>query len=183
MRAVGAKFYLSVVVSVLAGLAPGFTGKLYASHNHKVDGGDVTAPLFELLDSAYGGKLTDFYVLADTFTDPASGEQYRHVLRLDYDKSRGFGRLRIYVRSVGKMTPEQLAVYTPQQIYDFGETDLEKFVKSDRGPFGETGDLYLQAKDGGPLHTFAVTDDARKEYDDFVTQYLIPALQQGHKTS
>lgn len=145
---------------------------------NKVDENDVTSKLFQLLDNQHNGKLDDIYVLADLYTD-SSGEQYRHVLRVDYDKNRSFGRLAIYLRSVGKMTPEQLAAYTPEQIYGFGEVDLAKFLKSDPGPFGQKGDLYLESSEDQPLHTTSVTEEARKSYETFVTQYIIPALDKG----
>ena len=50
----------------------------------------------------------------------------------DRCKRCGFGKLNIYVRSVGQMTKEQVSTYTPKQIYDFGEVDLEKFVQQFR---------------------------------------------------
>lgn len=146
--------------------------------SRKVDENDTTYKLFQLLDSQHSGKLDDIYVLADLYTD-SSGEQNRHVLRIDYDKNRPFGRLAIYLRSVGKMTAEQLAAYTPEQIYGFGETDLAKFVKTEPGPYGQKGDLYLESSDDQPLHTVAVTDAARKSYDTYVGQYVIPALQKA----
>lgn len=171
------RLYLGSTLCLLLGIVLTAPGQLFASHN-KVDENDVTARLFQLLDNAHNGKLDDIYVLADVYTD-ASGDQYRHVLRVDYDKNRAFGRLAIYVRSVGKMTPEQLSTYTPEQIFNFGEIDLEKLVKTDPGPFGQRGDLFLTADGDGPLHTSAVTDEARKSYDTFVTQYVIPALQKA----
>ena len=151
---------------------------LGAGSRNRGDENDFTAKLYQLLDSQHNGKLDDIYVLADLYTD-ASGDQYRHVLRVDYDKSRSFGRLAIYLRSVGKMTPEQLAAYTPEQIYGFGEVDLAKFVKTDPGPFGQRGDLYLQSSDDQPLHTTAVSEDARKNYENYVSQFVIPALEKG----
>jgi hypothetical protein len=151
---------------------------LQAGGRNKVDENDATAKLFELLDSEHSGKLDDIYVLADLYTD-ASGDQYRHVLRVDYDKSRSFGRLAIYLRSVGKMTPEQLSAYTPEQIYGFGEVDLAKFVKTDPGTFGQKGDLYLESSQDSPLHTTSVNEEARKDYETYISQYVIPALQKG----
>ena len=167
--------HLSAAFLVAAVLA---SPVLLSAGSRNRDENDVTGKLFQLLDTQHSGKLDDIYVLADIYTDP-SGDQYRHVLRVDYDKSRTFGRLAIYLRSVGKMTPEQLSAYTPEQIYGFGESDLAKFVKTDPGPFGQRGDLYLQSSDDGPLHTTAVTDEARKSYDDFITQFVIPAVQKG----
>jgi hypothetical protein len=154
------------------------TAVVRAGSRNKADDNDITLKLFQLLDTQHNGKLDDIYVLADVYTD-SSGAESRHVLRVDYDKSRSFGRLAIYLRSVGKMTPEQLAVYTPEQIYGFGEIDLEKFLKTEPGPFGQKGDLYLQSSDEQALHTTAVTDEARKRYETYVSQYIIPALQKG----
>jgi len=171
------RLHLSGTLCLLLGIVLIAPGEVFATHN-KVEENDATARLFALLDNAHGGKLDDVYLLADAYTD-ASGDQYRHVLRVDYNKNRAFGRLAIYVRSVGKMTPEQLSTYTPEQIYNFGEIDLEKLVKTDPGPFGQRGDLFLTADGDGPLHTSAITDDARKSYDTFLTQYLIPAVQKG----
>ena len=76
-----------------------------------------------------------------------------------------------------KLTPGQLRDYTPKQVYDFAEEDTEKFTKTDPGPFGKTGDLYFQATENGPLATAPITDDARKEYETFVSQWLMPALE------
>jgi hypothetical protein len=162
-----------------AGLAVALTmaGPLTARGSHgKVDENDPTLQLFQLIDSSRGGVLKDFCVLADVYTD-SDGAAFRHVLRLNYEKSRTFAKLELYVRSVGKMDPAQLATYTPQQIYDFGEVDQEKFMKTDPGPFGQEGDLYLVSTNGGPLHTEPVTDAARKAYSDFITQYIVPALK------
>jgi hypothetical protein len=54
---------------------------------------------------------------------------------------------------------------------------LEKFTKTDPGPFGKTGDLYLQATENGPLATAPITDEVRKEYETYVAQWLLPALE------
>jgi hypothetical protein len=147
---------------------------------HKEEGGQngPTSRLFEYLDSAHSGKLESFYLLADFYKDPSKpDEEFRHVLRVDYDKNRGFGKLNLYVRSVGQMTKEQLSTYTPKQIYDFGEVDLEKFVKTSLGRFGTSGDVYLRSGSDTPLVTSQVTDEARKEYETFITEYILPALQ------
>lgn len=168
-----------VVALATAGLLANSRTSLFAKHKpEEADPDAPTARLFQLLDSSRDGKLSDFYLLADVYKDPdKSSEEYRHVLRLDYDKNRGFGKLNLWVRSVGKMTPEQLQTYTPKQIYEFGETDLEKYVKSNVGPLGASGDMYLRASEDGPLASAQVTDDVRKSYDFFVTQYLLPTLQ------
>lgn len=139
---------------------------------------DPTYQLYQLLDKSYGGRLKDSYVLADIYADPRKpGNQLQHVLRVDYDKNRFFGRLEIYVRSVGKLTPAQLKTYTVEQIYDFGEQDQEEFEKINPGPFGQTGDLFLRATSTGSLAPAPVTDEVRKEYDFFLTQYILPALK------
>jgi len=175
-RKLGLGAALCLILGIMVKPAPGL------SSSHKGDDNGLTAQLYQLLDKLPNGKLDDVYLLADMYTDP-SGDQDRHVLRIDYDKSRAFGRLAIYVRSVGKMTPEQLSSYTPQQIYDFGEIDLMKFVKTDPGAFGERGDIYLESSDTEALHTTNVTDAARKSYEFFVSQYIIPALEKGNTYS
>lgn len=81
------------------------------------------------------------------------------------------------MRSVDKLTAGQLKDYTPAQVYEFAELDLEKFTKTDPGPFGRTGDLYFQASENGPLATVPITDEARKEYEAYITQWIFPALQ------
>lgn len=175
MRAVHRRAAWCVTLSVVAGATlaapPGRA-------REKFEPDPATIQLFQILNSSFGGKIDHFCLLADMYTD-ASGQQYRRVLRVDYDKGRAFGRLNLYVRSVGKMTPDQLATYTPAQIYDFGESDQAKFVKTDSLTFGAPGDLYLQAQDDGPLHSATITDEVRKRYSDLVTQFVIPALQKG----
>jgi hypothetical protein len=52
-------------------------------------------------------------------------------------------------------------------------------VKTDTLTFGAPGDIYLEARDDGPLHSAQITDDVRKRYSDLVTQFVIPALQKG----
>jgi len=143
---------------------------------NEVDPNDCTCRLYQFLDESRGGKVEELYALGDVYQDPKSGEEFRHVFKVEYDKSRAFGKLKIYVRAVGKMSPEQLSTYTPQQIYDFGESDLEKFVKTDCGFYGKAGDIYLQPNEDGTLGTAAITDEARKRYDNFLCQYVLPAL-------
>jgi hypothetical protein len=140
---------------------------------------DPTVRLYSLLDSKYDGKLENFILLADQFNDPKiSGQPQQHILRIDYSKDRTFGKLNIHVRSVGQPTPEQLKAYTPKQIYDFGESDSAKFTKTDPGPFGMPGDVYFEpAPDGGALATVSVTPGVQAEYDRFLTQYILPALE------
>jgi hypothetical protein len=165
--------------AILILLAPGL---LLAKHKQKqkaeVNPNDPTARLFQILDNAYGGKLNNLYVLADVYSDPATPDkQFQRVLRVNYDKNRFFGKFRIYVRSVAKLTPTQLQAYTPQQVYDFGETDMAKFEKINPGPFGGNGDLYLQSNGNGPLRTAPITDDVRQQYNFLLTKYILPAVQ------
>lgn len=176
MGVVQPKMSWAVALSVVLGVSLAVPALTRARERNEPDA--ATIELFRVLNTQFGGKVEHFCLLADKYSD-SSGQQFRHVLRVDYDKDRLFGRLNLYVRSVGAMTPDQLATYTPQQIYDFGESDQEKFVKTDTGSFGEKGDLYLQTRGDGPLHSETVTDEARKEYTDFITQYVIPALQKG----
>jgi hypothetical protein len=139
---------------------------------------DVTLRLYQLLDTSYAGKLPDFYVVGDVYKDPKNPDkELQHVFKAEYEKARAFGRLRLYVRSVDKLTPGQLKDYTPQQVYEFADNDVEKFTKTDPGPLGRTGDLYFQATENGPLATSPITDEARKEYEAYVSQWLMPALE------
>jgi hypothetical protein len=139
---------------------------------------DPTYRVYQLLNDSYGGKLTDYYLLADLYADPQNpSNQLQHVIRVDYEKNRFFGRFRIYVRSVGKLTPAQLNTYNIKQIYDFGESDEAEFEKINPGPLGGTGDLFMKATSNGPLAPAPITDQARQEYDMLITQYLLPALQ------
>jgi hypothetical protein len=159
---------------LVVSLPPGLAAK---EKEVPVSPNDPTYRLYQLLDTSYGGKLDEFYVIADTFQDPKKpGQEDQHILKLEYDKAHAFGKLRIYVRTVAKLTPAQLKTYTPKQIFDFAEEDSQKFTKTDPGPLGKTGDLYFVAKGNRPLASVPITDQARKEYDDFVTQYLLPAL-------
>jgi hypothetical protein len=138
---------------------------------------DPTYRLFQLLDSVHGGRLTSFCVVADTYSNPAQGGQvFQRVLQVDYDKSRFFGRFRIYVRGVSQLTPGQLKEYTPEQIYGFG-SPVEKFEKINPGPFGEAGDVCVRATANGVLASVPITDDARREYEFFLTRYIAPALE------
>jgi hypothetical protein len=71
-----------------------------------------------------------------------------------------------------------MKAYNPKQVFDFGETDIEKFIKTDPGPFGKPGDVYFEpASEGGALATAAVTPEVQTQYEMFVTQYLLPALE------
>ncbi len=176
MKAVHAKGSWGAALCILVGASLSAPPTVRAREKNEPD--PATIQLFQVLNSSFGGKVEHFCLLGDMYTD-ASGEQYRRVVRVDYDKSRTFGRLNIYVRSVGKMTPDQLAAYSPQQIYDFGESDQAKYVKTDTLTFGAPGDLYLAAQGDGPLHSASITDQVRKQYSDLITQYVIPALQKG----
>jgi hypothetical protein len=145
----------------------------------QINPNDPTVRLYDLLDSKFNGKLEDFCVLADVFNDPKNpGQTQQHVLRVEYGKERAFGKLNIRVRTVAQLSPEQLKTYSPKQIYDFAETDSAKFTKTDTGPFGKPGDVYFEpAADGGAMGTVAATPEVQAQYDRFVTQYLLPALE------
>ncbi len=55
---------------------------------------DPTVRLYSLLDSKYNGKLEDFCLLADVVSDPKNpGQSEQHVLRIEYNKDRAFGKL------------------------------------------------------------------------------------------
>ena len=167
-----------VVITLL--IWGGNAGRLGAKEKTSaVNPNDPTFRLYSLLDSKYNGKVDSFCVLADAVNDPKNpGQQQQHVLRIEYNKDRGFGKLSIHVRTVAQLTPEQLKTYTPQQIYDFAETDSAKFTKTDPGSFGKPGDVYFEASaDGGPLQTVPVTAEVQAQYDLFVTQYLLPTLE------
>ncbi|HET7099973.1 MAG TPA: hypothetical protein VFJ52_02390 [Terriglobia bacterium] len=138
---------------------------------------DATAKLFKALDESNGGKL-DIYLLADVYSDPSDpSQQYQRVLHVIYNKNIYFGRFTIHVRSVGKMNSEQLATYSPQSIFSFGGQDTQEFEKINPGPFGGTGDLFLESSDGHPLSASAVTDDVAQEYEMLITKYIIPAVE------
>jgi hypothetical protein len=150
----------------------------WARKKKAVSPDDPTYMVYQLLDNSYDGKLSDFYLLAGVYADPQDpSNQLQRVLRVDYDKNSYFGRFRIYVRSVGKLTPAQMKTYDPKQIYDFGESDQMEFEKINPGPLGETGDLYMEATNSGPLAPAPVTDAARQEYDNLITKYILPALK------
>lgn len=143
-----------------------------------VNPNDPTYKLYQLLNSQYGGKLTDFYLLANIHADPQNPKvELQRVLRVDYDKNQYFGRFRIYVRSVEKLTPAQLKTYSVKQIYQFGQSDDAEFEKIDPGPLGESGDLYLTATSAGPLAPAPISDEVRQEYELLITKYILPALE------
>ena len=178
MRNCRPSFFLLAVFSALL-LTAGLPGLQFAKEKPPViSPDDLTLRLFQLLDSSYGGKLSEFYLIGDVYKDPkVPDKELQHVFKVEYEKDRAFGRFRLYVRSVDKLTPGQLKDYTPKQVYEFGELDVEKFTKTDPGPFGRTGDLYFQASENGPLATVPITDEARKEYETYIKQYVLPALE------
>ncbi|MGH9446159.1 MAG: hypothetical protein ACRD3O_10575, partial [Terriglobia bacterium] len=143
-----------------------------------VSANDPTARLFDLLNNSFEGKLSGLYVLAGIYSSSSNpAQQFQRVLRVTYDKDLYFGKFSIHARSVVKMTPQQLAIYSPEQIFNFGGQDGEVFEKINPGPFGsETGDLFLSAA-GGPLRTAPITDEITQEYNALVSQYILPAVQ------
>lgn len=170
---VGAAFALLV-------LGSGNAGRLGAKERaSQISSDDPTVRLYNLLDSKYNGKLDDFFLLADVVNDPKNpGQAQQHVLRVEYSKDRAFGKLNIHVRTVAQLTPEQLKTYSPKQIYDFGEADSAKFIKTDPGPFGKPGDVYFEpASDGGAMGSVPATPEVQAQYERIVTQYLMPALE------
>jgi hypothetical protein len=138
---------------------------------------DLTLRLFQLLDTSYGGKLSEFYLIGDIYKDSKiPDKELQHVFKAEYDKGRAFGRFRLNVRSLDKLTAGQLKDYTPKQIYEYGELDVEKFTKTDPGPFGRAGDVYLLATPDGALAAAPITDEVRKEYETYIKQWILPAL-------
>ena len=143
-----------------------------------IDANDSTYRLFQLLDSSRAGKLTGFYLIADVYKDPKDpNEELQHILRAEYDKDRGYARLSLYVRSVGKIAPEQMRTYTAKDFYEFGLADQEKYMKTEPGALGRPGDIYLRAEGDRPLASAPITDEVRKAYESYLTQHLLPALQ------
>jgi len=145
----------------------------------QVSSDDPTLRLYNLLDSKFSGKLDDFYVLADVVNDAQNpGQPQQHVISADYSKDRAFGKLNIHIRTVAQLTPAQLKTYTPKQIFAFAEDDTAKFTKTDPGTFGKLGDVYFQqTSGGGALGAATITSDVQADYDRYVTQYLMPALE------
>ncbi|PYV09288.1 MAG: hypothetical protein DMG23_11240 [Acidobacteria bacterium] len=99
-------FRTTVLISFLL---PGLAAALIAKEKTPaIDPNDPTLRLFHLIDNSYGGKLAEFYILADIYKDQKNpNEELQRVLRVEYDKSRAFGKLSLYVRTVGKMEPDQ----------------------------------------------------------------------------
>ncbi len=75
------------------------------------------------------------------------------------------------------MQADQLKVYTPKMVYEYGVEDAEKFVKTDPGPFGRPGDDYLRSGEDRPLARSPITDEVRKAYEHLVTDLILPAVQ------
>lgn len=175
-RRAGRVLRLSFIASLAACCA--IPSAAYArTRRDSVDPNDPTYRLFSLLDRSYGGKLTDFYLLADVYADSSQpGRILQHVLLVNYDKDLFFGRLTIRVRGVSQPTPGQLSEYTPAQIYGFG-SDVEKFEKIDPGPFGESGDVYFRAAGDRALAAAPITGAAKSEYESLLHRYILPALE------
>lgn len=168
---------ISLLAVCLAGVS---LPALVAKDNNKapaVDPNDPTVRLFQTADNSKGGKLADFYLLADVYKDPAlPSEEAQHILKVDYDKAKLFAKLQIVVRSVGKIQPDQMKAYTAKEFFEFGLADQAKYMKTEPGPFGKPGDMYLVSTADRPLASAAITDEVRTRYEVFVTQYLLPAL-------
>lgn len=171
-------FLMAGAALALLVVAGSEAGRLSAKEKQvAVNPNDPTVRLFALLDSKDNGKLEDLYLLADTFNDPKNPGQQQHVIEVEYSKDRAFGKLQIHVRTVGQLTPEQLKAYSPKQIFDYAENDSAKFMKTDAGPFGKPGDVYFEQVADGALSDTAITADVQSQYDRYINQYLLPALE------
>ncbi|HEV2419036.1 MAG TPA: hypothetical protein VGX94_14665 [Terriglobia bacterium] len=137
---------------------------------------DPTSRLYQMADQSLNGKFS-LYLLANIYTDPSTGSQFQRVLRVTYDKTLYFGRFTIHVRSVSKLTPDQLATYTPEDIFNYGNADTAEFEKINPGSFGKTGDLYLAASNGQPLASAPIDSDVQSRYETLVTDYILPAVE------
>jgi hypothetical protein len=143
---------------------------------------DPTTKVFRLLDTSYDGKLEDFYVLGETFTDPAHpGVEWQHVLQVEYSKDKVFGKFSFTVRNISKPTPDQVKAYTTKALYDFG-SNAEKYLKTSAGPFGQTGDVYLHAGPDSPLASDPITPEVEAAYEKYLTGTILPALEKDKKT-
>src|SRR2546425_8124267 len=79
-----------LAAGVWAGVAAG--GHPAKEKQPAIDPNDPTLRLYQLIESSYGGKLDDFYLLADTYKDQKNPDQeLQHVLRVEFDKNRAFG--------------------------------------------------------------------------------------------
>jgi hypothetical protein len=173
-----AVFMVATLFSTLS--AAGMAGKEKGPGKDKtlaVTENDPTYRLFQLLDTTRGGKLADFYVIAGLYKNPQNPqEEFQWVVRVVYGKDLAFGRLTLHLRSVAKMSPAQMSTYSPKEIYEFAESDVEKYAKTDPGPFGGKGDLYFHTTDSGPLRTVPITGEVQQTYEMLLTQYILPAL-------
>ncbi|MGH9328205.1 MAG: hypothetical protein ACRD2B_16170 [Terriglobia bacterium] len=173
---------LKMTFVVFCGITVLGCGALEAAPRHKKEkktatSSGPTAQLYNTLNNSYGGKLNT-YLLADIYSDPSNpSQQYQRVIHVIYNKDLYFGRFTIHVRSVGKLNSQQLAIYNPEAIFKFGNSDSQEFEKINPGAFGETGDLFLEARNGEPLAEAPVTDEVRQEYEMLVTKYILPAVQ------
>ena len=53
---------------------------------------DLTLRLFQLLDSSYGGKLSEFYVVGDVYKDPKNADhELQHIFKLNIVKTASLG--------------------------------------------------------------------------------------------
>jgi hypothetical protein len=139
---------------------------------------DPTYRLFQLLDTTRGGKLADFCVIADLYKNPQNPqEEFQRVVRVVYDKGHAFGKLTLHLRSVAKLDPGQMSTYSPKEIYEFAESVVEKYVKTDPGPLGGEGDIYFHVTGDGALSTAPITDEVQTAYATLLTQYILPALE------
>lgn len=166
----------AVLAGCLAGIfLPALSGKDKPAY---VDPNDPTSRFFQLADSSKAGKLTEFYVVAGVYKDPAApNEEAQQILKVDYDKAKVFGKLQIVVRSVGKIQPDQMKAYTAKDFFGFGLSDQAKFIKTEPGPFGKPMDMYLQSSPDRPLSSTPITDAVRKSYETLVVDHLLPALE------
>ncbi|MGH9404589.1 MAG: hypothetical protein ACRD3D_01995 [Terriglobia bacterium] len=166
-------------VALAAGCLIASAAQPLLARKHKpkeATGNDPTSRLYQTLDQNQNGKLS-LYLLADVYADPAHpGQDFQRVLYVVYNKDLYFGRFTIHVRSVSKLTPQQLSTYTPEEIFSYADSDSAVFEKIDPGPFGKTGDEYLVAANGRPVASAAITPDVQQEYDLLVTDYILPAV-------
>lgn len=166
----------AVLAGCLAGIfLPALSGKDKPAY---LDPNDPTLRFFQLADNSKGGKVTELYVVAGVYRDPAApDEDAQQILKVDYDKTKVFGKLQIVVRSVGKIHPDQMKAYSAKDFFGFGLSDQVKFIKTEAGPFGKPGDMYLHSMTDRPLSSSPITDEVRKSYETLVTDHLLPALE------
>ena len=174
----GKVFTLLVAAALFSTLsAVGVAAKEKGQGKEVINENDPAYRLFQLLDATRAGKLTDFFVIADLYKNPQNPQdELQRIVRVEYDKNHAFGKLVLYSRSVAKMDPVQMSTYSPKQIYEFAESDMEKFTKTDPGPFGGKGDVYFHITDIGALSTAPITPEVQQTYDMLLTRYILPAL-------